>query len=218
MEEADMAYEENRKPRYDRSKRNQDNVQPVNGNLIKSNKPRYNNSTAPKKFNNNDQKGEGQQQPNNNSGNKDFKKKPFNKKPEYVKMHLRIGESRLYNDNISELYNILDQIPFDKVSIPVYMTKSALFGENGGIGTLAVGRAAKLVDDTFTVLINSMFADKVDEEKCVIFIRCSKNYKTGEFTFIENLNIVEGKPMESDFDDLEALFTKAEAEDSEDES
>ena len=213
-----MAYEENRKPRYDRSKRNQDNVQPVNGNLIKSNKPRYNNPTAPKKFNNNDQKGEGQQQPNNNNGNKDFKKKPFNKKPEYVKMHLRIGESRMYNDSISELYNILDQIPFDKVSIPVYMTKSALFGENGGIGTLAVGRAAKLVDDTFTVLINSMFADKVDEEKCVIFIRCNKNYKTGEFTFIENLNIVEGKPMESDFDDLEALFTKAEAEDSEDES
>lgn len=135
-----------------------------------------------------------------------IKKKPNGKKKVVtIKKRIPIGSSKLYDNNISELYNLLDTITFNKVNVPVFMSKQLLFDDENANGNITIGSVNKFSQDEFTINVFENFADKISD-KYVMFVRCFKNYTTGEFTYVDGLYVVEGKPLTSFNDELLNIF------------
>ena len=114
---------------------------------------------------------EGKNRQTNRKGNT----KPV-KKTVFRKYYLNGANStNLREYNRDTLLDILDQIPFSLVSIPVYLHKYYLNGANS-VGYVNVGYVKGYKGDVeeFTVAIRSNFADTVDAlGEAVIFVRAA---------------------------------------------
>lgn len=155
--------------------------------------------------NNNKQRGGKKPYNNQNGGNNKTLKKA---KPKFVKIKIHIANSDFYNNCLDNLYNLLEKISFDLVSVPCYMAKSAMYGDKNAKGVALFGIVEKFnSDNTFTVSVDEKFADKFDEKSHVMHLRCRKDYNTGEINYIYQFTIADGESVESQYGDIEAMMT-----------
>ena len=137
---------------------------------------------------------------NNNKGDNKFKKA----KPKFTKIKVEIADSDFYAGNIDSLYNLLCSISFDKVAIPVNMSKAELFDNDQLKGYAQFGTIIKFnTDNTFTVSVQESYAGKFNADKHVMGIRCHKDYETGEITYVNSFSIIKGKSVKENYADLE---------------
>ena len=140
-------------------------------------------------------------------------------KPKYVKIKVAIATSDFYKSSLDSLYNLLCSISFDKVAIPVHMSKSELFGNDQLKGTAVFGIISKFNNDnTFTVSVQENLADKFIEDEHVMSIRCKKDYESGEITYVSSFCIVKGESVQNDYDDIEKAMCDSEEESESDEA
>ena len=160
----------------------------------------------------------------NNNIKKDDKKTNFQKKkkPTYVKKQFKIAYTDFYAESLDSLYNILNEVSWDKISIPVKMSRAELLGDKTAKGTIVIGSVSKFnTDNTFTVSMTEDNA-KVITDKHVMGVRCYKDFNTGEITFITELSITDKfDSIDDHFKDIEEAFTdvaanEVEADDSTD--
>lgn len=132
-------------------------------------------------------------------------------KPKYVKIKVAIATSDFYKSSLDSLYNLLCSISFDKVAVPVHMSKSELFGNDQLKGTAVFGIISKFNNDnTFTVSVQENLADKFIEDEHVMSIRCKKDYESGEITYVSSFCIVKGESVQNDYDDIEKAMCDSE--------
>ena len=150
---------------------------------------------------------------NNNNFKKDDKKTNFQKKkkPTYVKKQFKIAYTDFYAEALDSLYNILNEISWDKISIPVKMSRAEFLGDKTAKGTIVIGSVAKFnTDNTFSVSMTEDNA-KAITDKHVMSVRCYKDFNTGEITFITELTITDKfDSIDEHFKDIEEAFTNAE--------
>ena len=134
------------------------------------------------------------------NGGNNYKKGGYHKdnrsnrpKPEYKKVMLSLGYSEYIEDQIDRVVDILNNVPFDKISIPVNMAKGILYDNPEVKGFVPVGNVVKFDGSVFTVSINARAEEKIDGGY-VIGVRCTKN-EDGEITFISSIYITKGEPM-----------------------
>ena len=140
-------------------------------------------------------------------------------KPKYVKIKVAIATSDFYKSSLDSLYNLLCSISFDKVAVPVHMSKSELFGNDQLKGTAVFGIISKFNNDnTFTVSVQENLADKFIEDEHVMSIRCKKDYESGEITYVSSFCIVKGESVQNDYDDIEKAMCDSEEESESDEA
>lgn len=146
-------------------------------------------------------------------------KKSFKKKPTYVKKNLQIAYSDFYADTIDSLYNLLNEISFDKISIPVKMTKAEFFGDKSASGTIVVGSVTKFnKDNSFTVSMTEENAKHITDSH-VMNVRCYKDRENGDIVYITELSITNRfDSINEHFKDIEEAFTDKEEESKEEES
>ena len=143
---------------------------------------------------------------NNNRNGGKFQnggKKTF--KPRYTKVNVAIADSNYYNSNLDSLYNLLDSISFDKVAVPVTISKAVLFDNPQLKGTVVFGTINKFnSDNTFTLSVQENFASKIEESSgYVLGIRCKKDFETGDITYVYSFSIIKGETLGNEFDDIE---------------
>lgn len=150
---------------------------------------------------------------NTNNFKKDDKKATTfqKKKPTYVKKQLPIAYTDFYADVLDSLYNLLSEISWDKISIPVKMSRAEFTGDKTNKGSIVIGNVVKFNNDnTFTVSMTEDNA-KLITDKSVMNIRCYKDRASGEITFITELSITERfESIDEHFKDIEEAFTEAE--------
>lgn len=140
-------------------------------------------------------------------------------KPKYTKIKVAIAASDFYKVNLDSLYNLLCSISFDKVAIPVHMSKAELFDNDQLKGTAVLGIINKFNNDnTFTVSVQENLANKFIEGEHVMSIRCKKDYESGEITYVNSFCIVKGESVQNDYDDIEKAMCNSEEESESDES
>ena len=122
------------------------------------------------------------------------------RKTTYVNKTIALGCSDFYDQALSDVLNLLDSIPFNKVSIPVSMKRSLLNGDDNK-GFITVGNVQKFVGTNFTVSVTEAAANKITDEH-VIIVRCRKDHETGEITYISAIYIDEGTPADDSYKDL----------------
>ena len=131
-------------------------------------------------------------------------------KPKFVKFKVNIADSDFYASNLDSLYNLLCSISFDKIAIPVYMSKSEVFNNTKLKGTTIVGTVIKFNNDnTFTISVQDSLADKFIEGEHVMSIRCAKDYETNEITYIHSFCIIKGNSVQEQYDDVEQAMLDA---------
>ena len=134
-------------------------------------------------------------------------------KPKFKKVNVAIADSNFYRSNLDSLYNLLCSISFDKVAVPVYMSKSELFGNAQLKGTAVFGVITKFNNDnTLTVSVQENLANKFIEGEHVMSIRCKKDYDSGEITYVNSFCIVKGKSIHNDYEDIEKAMYEAAGE------
>ena len=152
---------------------------------------------------------------NDNNFKKDDNKTNFQKKKKstYVKKHFKIAYSDFYAEALDSLYNILNEVSWDKISIPVKMSKAEFFGDKTANGTIVIGSVSKFnTDNTFTVSVTEDNA-KAITDKHVMSVRCYKDFSTGEITFITELILTNKfNSIDDHFKDIEKAFTDASKE------
>lgn len=134
-------------------------------------------------------------------------------KPKFTKIKVEIADSDFYNNNLDSLYNLLCSISFDKVAIPVSMSKAELFDNDQLKGFTQFGTIIKFnTDNTFTVSVQESYAGKFNADKHVMGIRCHKDFETGEITYVNSFSIVKGKSVQNGYADLEKVMLASESE------
>lgn len=148
----------------------------------------------------------------NNNFKKDDKKANFQKKkkPTYVKKQFKIAYTDFYAEALDSLYNILNEVSWNKISIPVKMSRAEFLGDKTAKGTIVIGSVTKFnTDNTFTVSMTEDNA-KVITDKHVMSVRCYKDFNTGEITYITELSITSKfDSIDDHFKDIEEAFTDA---------
>ena len=141
-----------------------------------------------------------------NAGKKDFPKKPV-----FKKVQIPIAYSDFYASKIDSLYNLLDQITFDLIAIPVKMNKSEFSGDNSLRGNMIVGTVVKFNNDnTLTISMSEEYAGHVTKDM-VVGIRCRKDYSTDEINYISEFTITaKYESIDAHYKDINESFSDAE--------
>ena len=151
----------------------------------------------------------------NNFKKNDNKKTNFQKKkkPTYVKKQIKIAYTDFYAEALDSLYNILNEISWNKISIPVKMSRAEFLDDKTAKGTIVIGSVTKFnTDNTFTVSMTEDNA-KAITDKHVMSVRCYKDFNTGEITFITELTLTNKfDSIDDHFKDIEEAFTDAAAD------
>lgn len=151
----------------------------------------------------------------NTNGKKDNNKKTFQKKKTvYVKKQLSIAYVDFYAEALDSLYNLLSEITWDKVSVPVKMSRADLLGDATAKGSAVIASVVKFNNDnTFTISISEDNA-KLLTDKHVMGIKCYKDRNSGEITYITELNITDRfESIDEHFKDIEEAFSDDKDED-----
>ena len=86
---------------------------------------------------------------NNNNKKRNFKKNNNNnqkqpvKKNTYVKIQVPVAYSEFYSSSIDSLYNLLNEITFDKIVISVKAYRNIIFNNPEAEGSMNVGSIVK---------------------------------------------------------------------------
>lgn len=133
-------------------------------------------------------------------------------KPNYVKKNIKIAYSDFYGDVIDSLYNLLSEISWSKISIPVKMYKSEFYGDDSK-GTMVLGNVVKFNNDnTFTISVSEDNA-KAITDKSVMVIKCYRDKTTNEINYVAELTVSNKyDSIDSHYSDIEKAFTDSEEE------
>lgn len=153
------------------------------------------------KFNNN----KNVKKENNFRGNQQQKK--F-QKPSYVKKQIKIAYSDFYADMIDSLYNLLSEITWNKISIPVKMSKSEFFNDDTAKGTIVLGNVVKFNNDnTFTISVSEDNAKAITDSS-VMSVKCYKDKTTNEINYVAELTVTnKATSIDEHYKDIEQAFT-----------
>ena len=153
------------------------------------------------KFNNN----KNVKKENNFRGNQQQKK--F-QKPSYVKKQIKIAYSDFYADMIDSLYNLLSEITWNKISIPVKMSKSEFFNDDTAKGTIVLGNVVKFNNDnTFTISVSEDKAKSITDNS-VMSVKCYKDKTTNEINYVAELTVTnKATSIDEHYKDIEKAFT-----------
>lgn len=153
------------------------------------------------KFNNN----KNVKKENNFRGNQQQKK--F-QKPNYVKKQIKIAYSDFYADMIDSLYNLLSEITWNKISIPVKMSKSEFFNDDTAKGTIVLGNVVKFNNDnTFTISVSEDNAKAITDNS-VMSVKCYKDKTTNEINYVAELTVTnKATSIDEHYKDIEQAFT-----------
>lgn len=153
------------------------------------------------KFNNN----KNVKKENNFRGNQQQKK--F-QKPSYVKKQIKIAYSDFYADMIDSLYNLLSEITWNKISIPVKMSKSEFFNDDTAKGTIVLGNVVKFNNDnTFTISVSEDNAKAITDNS-VMSVKCYKDKTTNEINYVAELTVTnKATSIDEHYKDIEKAFT-----------
>lgn len=153
------------------------------------------------KFNNN----KNVKKENNFRGNQQQKK--F-QKPSYVKKQIKIAYSDFYADMIDSLYNLLSEITWNKISIPVKMSKSEFFNDDTAKGTIVLGNVVKFNNDnTFTISVSEDNAKAITDNS-VMSVKCYKDKTTNEINYVAELTVTnKATSIDEHYKDIEQAFT-----------
>ena len=153
------------------------------------------------KFNNN----KNVKKENNFRGNQQQKK--F-QKPNYVKKQIKVAYSDFYADMIDSLYNLLSEITWNKISIPVKMSKSEFYNDDTAKGTIVLGNVVKFNNDnTFTISVSEDNA-KAITDKSVMSVKCYKDKTTNEINYVAELTVTNKyESIDEHYKDIEQAFT-----------
>lgn len=142
----------------------------------------------------------------NNNGKKFFKKR--DDRPKNVTMTVGLFElaktTKVEYDR-DTLLDILEVLPFDKVSIPVYTYKNLMFDKNSK-GTMVVGyiKSYDAKEETFDVVIYGNYVETIgDFSDAIIFPRVFINEETGEVRSIIGLDVCPASTYSYLYDDAE---------------
>lgn len=150
------------------------------------------------KFKNNRNNGEGDR-------NEATPKRPKPEKKKHVMLNLKIAYQDFYADILDNLYDFLDSIPFEKLSVPVKIDRPdrplpSYCGEIVRFNS----------DNTITIRVSTETAYYISD-KHVICIKALKNYKNNEISRITEFIITNKLPSINDnFADIEKAFTESE--------
>lgn len=130
----------------------------------------------------------------NNEGSYESRR-PYKKnfqRPANVVKTLTLGQSDKYSKNLQDMADLIKKIPFDKISIPVTITKAEAFGNDEARGFITVGYVNSFDLGKFNVTILNKFADKVPDGRVVVpKVRTTRE---GVPTFISAFAIEDGAP------------------------
>lgn len=142
---------------------------------------------------------------------KDSTKKVYRKKPTYVKVQIPIAYTDFYAETLDSLYNLLAQISWDKISVPVKMSRAELLGDKTAKGSVVIGSVTKFNNDnTFTVSMTKENSEAITDTS-VMNIRCYKDMGTGEVTYITELSITDRfESIDEHFKDIAEAFSDEE--------
>ena len=110
-----------------------------------------------------------------------FNKKPFNKtfekRPTNVTKSFALAFSDYYSEKICELVDLMAEIPFDKISIPVTIPKAVVFNNNEVKGFVTVGYINSFsMAEGFKVTVLAKYIDKISEDYTIsVRIRTDKD-------------------------------------------
>lgn len=155
---------------------------------------------------------------NNNNKKRNFKKNNNNnqkqpvKKNTYVKIQVPVAYSEFYSSSIDSLYNLLNEITFDKIVISVKAYRNIIFNNPEAEGSMNVGSIVKFNNDnTFTISVSEKFAKTISEGNFTIVPYCKKDFNTGEITSITDLYLSnKSKSIDEYYRDIETAFTDSE--------
>lgn len=155
---------------------------------------------------------------NNNKKKRNFKKNNNNnqkqpvKKNTYVKIQVPIAYSEFYSRSIDSLYNILNEITFDKIVISVKAYRNIIFNNPDIEGSMNIGSIVKFNNDnTFTISVSEKFAKTISEGNFTIVPYCRKDFDTNEITSITDLYLSnKSKSIDEYYKDIESAFTDEE--------
>ena len=110
-----------------------------------------------------------------------FNKKPFNKtfekRPTNVTKSFSLAFSDYYSEKICELVDLMAEIPFDKISIPVTIPKSVVFNNNEAKGFVTAGYIGSFsMAEGFKVTVLAKYVDKISDDYTIsVRIRTDKD-------------------------------------------
>lgn len=98
-----------------------------------------------------------------------FSKKPFNKtfekRPTNVTKSFDLAFSDYYSEKICELVDLMAEIPFNKISIPVTIPKAVVFNNNEAKGFVNVGYINSFsMAESFKVTVLAKYVDKISDD------------------------------------------------------
>lgn len=110
-----------------------------------------------------------------------FNKKPFNKtfekRPTNVTKSFGLAFSEYYCDKICELVDLIAEIPFDKISIPVTIPKAVVYDNDEVKGFVTVGYINSFsMAEGFKVTVLAKYVDKISDDYTIsVRIRTDKD-------------------------------------------
>ena len=110
-----------------------------------------------------------------------FNKKPFNKtfekRPTNVTKSFALAFSDYYSEKICELVDLMAEIPFDKISIPVTIPKAVVFNNNEAKGFVNAGYINSFsMAEGFKVTVLAKYVDKISDDYTIsVRIRTDKD-------------------------------------------
>lgn len=124
-----------------------------------------------------------------------YNKKEKEVKPRKVATHItqtiKLGSSEFYNEYITQLDDILKNIPFDKIVLPVSISKGMAFG-NQTPGFMTTGIVEKYDNYEFKVSLKEDITKNIDWNNVVIVPRILKD-RSENIVRILSLNVVVGE-------------------------
>lgn len=124
-----------------------------------------------------------------------YNKKEKDIKPRKVTTHvtetIKLGSSEYYNEYITQLDDILKNIPFDKIVLPVSISKGMAFG-NQTPGFMTTGTVEKYDNYEFKVSLKEDITKNIDWNNVVIVPRILKD-RSENIVRILSLNVVVGE-------------------------
>lgn len=148
---------------------------------------------------------------NKNKKNVGGHKATTKKRATYTNVTLPLGHADFYAQNLSDVMNILDKVPFDSISVPVSMSR-ALLNKDDSKGFVPVGNVQKVSGTNFTLSLNENASKRVNEileevkndpdNECVVMLRCKKDYKTDTINYVSAIYIDKGAVADNCYSDI----------------
>lgn len=132
----------------------------------------------------------------NRRANKTFEKRPAN-----VTKTLNLGGSPVYDTKFDQLIDIIQSIPFDKLSVQITMPKSEIYNKDVK-GFIVVGYIQSFsISGGFKVTILNKYIDKITDDKSIV-VKVRTDRETGEIKMITAFAVESATPINMSVDEF----------------